>query len=75
MIPITFNEYNFLLHAVKKSIFHRFIEALKNITAKAMAENFLDPSLTNFPSFRLNALLRPDRLFQKTSSGLGFIYK
>ena len=35
MIFITFAKYNLLLHAVKKSIFHWFIEAFKNITALA----------------------------------------
>jgi len=40
-----------------------------------MAENFLDLILTNFPSFKLNALLRPGRLFHNFSNGLGFISK
>ena len=45
----------------------------KNQYFKALVEKFLYPILTNFPSFKLNALLRPGRLFQKLSCGLGFI--
>ena len=44
LILITFAKYNLLWHAVKKSIFHRFIEALKKYTAFASqrgeGENF-----------------------------------
>ncbi len=49
----------------KKILYQKFSEP--------MAENVLDLILTNFPSFKLNALLRPGRLFQKLSSGLRFI--
>ena len=66
-IPITFAKYNLLEHAVKKSVFHRFIEALKKSSA------FADPILTNFLSFNLEALIGPGRVFHKLSSGLGFI--
>ena len=72
MISLTFAKYILFLHAVKKSIIHSSIEALKKLPprSQAMAEHFLDPIFTNFPSFKLNALLRPGRLFQKLSNGL-----
>ena len=62
MISITFAKYNLLLHAVKKSIFHRFIEALKKITA--FASKLADGRYFFRSNFdKLNAPLRPGRVF------------
>ena len=61
----------------KNQYFIGLLKLLKNLPplprSEAMAENFIDLILTYFPSFKLNAILRPGRLFQKLSSSLGFI--
>ncbi len=61
----------------KNQYFNSLLKLKRSLPAsprrKAKANIFLDPILTNFPSFKLNADLGPGRVCHKLSSGLGFI--